>query len=72
VIAIAHSLSTPVVVTPVGGLVDQITHGLNGLVSPDISPKSLAATIDSALSMSWRLNDESNPLPNFLAALQAN
>jgi glycosyltransferase involved in cell wall biosynthesis len=72
VIAIAHSLSTPVVITPVGGLVDQVTHGSNGLVSADTTPESLAATIDMALSRSWQLKSELNPLPNFIAELQAN
>jgi glycosyltransferase involved in cell wall biosynthesis len=72
VIAIANSLSTPVVITPVGGLVDQVTHGLNGLVSADTTPESLAAAIDMALSMSWQLESEPNPLPNFIFELQAN
>jgi glycosyltransferase involved in cell wall biosynthesis len=72
VVAIAHSLSTPVVITPVGGLIDQVTHGLNGLVSADTAPESLASAIDTALSMSWEFKSEPNPLPNFIAALQAN
>ena len=71
VIAIAHSLSTPVVITPVGGLVDQVIDGVNGLIAADTTPESLAATIDLALSMNWKLQDEANPLPNFLAKLQA-
>lgn len=72
VIALAHSLSTPVVITPIGGLVDQVTHGKNGLVSADFTPKSLASAIDGALSRSWRLMDEPNPLPSFLDKLQEN
>ncbi len=71
VIAIAHSLSTPVVVTPIGGLVDQVLNGTNGLVSTDATPQSLASAIDSALTRSWRLMDEPNPLIGFLNALQA-
>lgn len=71
VIAIAHSLSTPVVITPVGGLVDQVIHGANGFVSADATPESLASAIDAALSMIWPLMEESNPLPSFLDALQA-
>jgi glycosyltransferase involved in cell wall biosynthesis len=71
VIAIAHSLSTPVVVTPVGGLADQVIHGSNGLVSTGITPESLAVAIDAALSMSWQIMSETNPLPGFLATLQA-
>ena len=71
VIALAHSLSTPVVVTPVGGLIDQISVGKNGLIARTISPKSLAESIDEALLMDWRLEDEENPLPAFLLKLQA-
>jgi len=71
VIAISHSLSTPVVITPVGGLVNQVINGTNGLVSADTTPESLAATIDNALSIKWEFESETNPLPNFLAMLQA-
>ena len=71
VIAIAHSLSTPVVVTPVGGLIDQISVGKNGLIARDTSPESLAESIDQALLMEWSLEDEENPLPVFLLKLQA-
>ena len=71
VIAIAHSLSTPVVVTPVGGLIDQISVGKNGLIARDTSPESLAESIDQALLMEWSLEDEENPLPVFLLKVQA-
>lgn len=71
VIAIAHSLSTPVVVTPVGGLIDQISVGKNGLIARDTSPESLAEAIDQALLIQWRLENEENPLPAFLLKLQA-
>jgi glycosyltransferase involved in cell wall biosynthesis len=71
VIAIAHSLSTPVVVTPVGGLIDQVSIGKNGLIARTISPESLAEAIDQALLMDWKLEDEENPLPAFLLKLQA-
>ncbi|CAB4567549.1 MAG: glycosyltransferase [Actinobacteria bacterium] len=71
VIAIAHSLSTPVVVTPVGGLADQVTQGINGLVASETTPESLAATIDVALSRVWEIETEYNPLPNFLVQLES-
>jgi glycosyltransferase involved in cell wall biosynthesis len=71
VIAIAHSLSTPVVVTPVGGLIDQISIGKNGLIARDTSPESLAEAIDQALLIDWRLEVEENPLPAFLTKLQS-
>jgi glycosyltransferase involved in cell wall biosynthesis len=70
VIAIAHSLSTPVVVTPVGGLVDQVIEGKNGLIAAEVTPKALAMAIDAALTRNWALEVEENPLPNFLAKLQ--
>ena len=70
VIAIAHSLSTPVVVTPVGGLVDQVIEGKNGLIAAEVTPKALAMAIDAALTRNWALEIEENPLPNFLSKLQ--
>ena len=70
VIAIAHSLSTPVVVTPVGGLVDQVIEGKNGLIAAQVTPKALAMAIDAALTRNWALEIEENPLPNFLSKLQ--
>jgi glycosyltransferase involved in cell wall biosynthesis len=72
IIAIAHSLSTPVVVTPVGGLADQVVEGMNGLVASDSTPESLAATIDAALSKVWDIETAVNPLPNFLSELESN
>ena len=71
VIAIAHSLSTPVVVTPVGGLIDQISVGKNGLVARTISPESLAETIEQGLLIDWKLEIPDNPIPAFLIKLQA-
>jgi glycosyltransferase involved in cell wall biosynthesis len=70
VIAIAHSLSTPVVITPVGGLMDQVIEGRNGIIAASVSPESLAAAIDIALATQWSLESEENPLPYFLAELQ--
>ena len=71
VIAIAHSLSTPVVVTPVGGLIDQISAGKNGLIARTISPESLAEAIEQALLIDWKLEIPNNPLPAFLVKLRA-
>ena len=70
VIAIAHSLSTPVVITPVGGLVDQVIEGKNGLIAAEVTPKALAMAIDAALTINWAREFEENPLPNFLSKLQ--
>jgi glycosyltransferase involved in cell wall biosynthesis len=66
VISIAHSLCTPVVVTPVGGLTDQIIVSKNGIVADDLSPEALAKAIDLALNMSWDFGTIPNPLHQFL------
>ena len=71
VIAIAHSLSTPVVVTPVGGLMEQVIEGPNGLISEKVTPESLASAIDAALATDWKLESMENPLPDFLSKLQS-
>jgi glycosyltransferase involved in cell wall biosynthesis len=42
---LARSRGVPSIVTPVGGLPETISPGLNGLVAPGASPKDLAQTI---------------------------
>lgn len=66
VISIAHSMCTPVVVTPVGGLTNQIIEGTNGIVAEDLSPESVAKAIDLALKIDWNFEKSGNPLHNFL------
>lgn len=44
-IASAFAAGVPAVSTPIGGLPEQITHGVNGLVAADTSPAALAAEI---------------------------
>lgn len=45
VIAIAQSIGMPIVVTPVGGLVEQIEDGRTGIVADEISAPALAKAI---------------------------
>lgn len=71
VIAIAQSLSTPVVATPVGGLIDQIDNLQNGVVAKDLSPMALASAIDYALQANWEIVSDANPLTEFLKELQS-
>ncbi len=45
VIASAFAAGVPAIGTPIGGLPEQITHGVNGLVAADTSPEALASEI---------------------------
>lgn len=45
IIATAFAAGIPAIGTPIGGLPEQITHGVNGLVAADTSPAALAAAI---------------------------
>lgn len=53
VIAAAFGAGLPVVVTPVGGLSEQVTSGVNGIITGEVTSEAIAAAI-------WRLaNDRS-------------
>ena len=63
-IPIARALGTPVVVTPVGGLPEQVIHGASGVVAQRVTPAAVAEAIDLALATPWpatmpRLDEES-------------
>lgn len=45
VVAAAFGAGRPVVVTPVGGLAEQVEHGINGLISERADALALAATL---------------------------
>lgn len=45
VIASAFATGVPAIGTPIGGLPEQITHGVNGLIATDTSPAALACEI---------------------------
>lgn len=42
---LCQSRSRPVLITPVGGLVDQVSHGIDGLIAPGTDPAALADTM---------------------------
>lgn len=48
VIPLATAAGRPSVVTPVGGLPEQVTDGVDGVVAKDVSPKALADAIEQA------------------------
>jgi glycosyltransferase involved in cell wall biosynthesis len=60
VIPAAFGMGVPAIVTPVGGLTEQVRDGVNGLVAKDTSPESLAQSLR-------RLADE----PHLIRLLQA-
>lgn len=49
VIPIAQHLGVPVLVTPVGGLLEQVDYGRRGYVTEDSTPDALAAAIEEVL-----------------------
>jgi glycosyltransferase involved in cell wall biosynthesis len=52
VVHLSHSLGTPTVVTPIGGLPEQISHN-NGVVSGSISAEDFQRAITQALNREW-------------------
>lgn len=55
-IPICNSLGVPVVITPVGGLVEQINHGKNGIIATEVTAKALAEAIEAAWIFDWKTN----------------
>ncbi len=55
VIPIAHHLGVPVLVTPVGGLLEQVEYGRKGYVAEDASAEALAKSIRAVLDDPPRL-----------------
>ena len=54
-IPICRTLGIPVLVTPVGGLPEQVEHGITGLISDGTCPSSLASSIVDAMSITWKI-----------------
>ena len=54
-IPLAQSLGKPVVITPVGGLKEQIIEGKTGLISSDVTPESFADAANAALALTWSI-----------------
>lgn len=75
VAAAAFGAGLPVIATPVGGLAEQVTHRVNGLLADAVTPTALAAAIaelvsDPALIVSLRKNIQSNEGRSMRAFLQ--
>jgi len=49
VVAAAMASALPVIVTPVGGLSEQVQHGVNGLISANMTADSVAKSIECLL-----------------------
>lgn len=52
VIATAYAAGLPVVVTPIGGLVEQVKHEITGLICEDVSAMAIAAALRRMLDES--------------------
>jgi glycosyltransferase involved in cell wall biosynthesis len=50
VAAAAQTAGLPIVATPVGGLIEQVKHGVTGLVSDEVSAAALAASLTRLIS----------------------
>lgn len=69
IVPLAHAAGVPVVVTPVGGLIEQVTDGVNGLVAASLNPVDLAQAIDRALSREWILSPSQASNADFISAI---
>ena len=56
-ISICTSLGIPVIVTPIGGLPEQVIQGVTGLILTDTTPRSICAGIEEALNWPWSLEN---------------
>jgi glycosyltransferase involved in cell wall biosynthesis len=56
-IPICRALKIPVVVTPVGGLPEQVIHGVTGLVADGLGSDDLARSLDNSISIKWNIPD---------------
>jgi glycosyltransferase involved in cell wall biosynthesis len=57
-IPICIELGIPVLVTPVGGLAEQVLQSLNGTVCEDLSPSSLSKHIEEILDSTSIFTDK--------------
>lgn len=69
IIPLAHASGIPVVVTPVGGLIEQIVADRDGVVAADCTPQHVAAAIDRALNRIWNIRPHSASNEDFINAL---
>jgi glycosyltransferase involved in cell wall biosynthesis len=54
IIAICDALEVPVVITPVGGLVEQVSHRKTGIIATEVTAKALAEAIQTAWFWDWK------------------
>ena len=54
-IPLAQSLGKPVVITPAGGLSEQIINNISGIVARDLSPEAFAEAANKALTKKWSI-----------------
>ena len=59
-IPIAHSLERPVIVTPIGGLVEQVTDGIDGIITKNMSIFSLADAMNDAIYHQFDFSQQAN------------
>lgn len=60
IISLAHSLHRPVIVTPVGGLAEQVTDEMDGLIVKGMDLVSLAAAMNRSIHFNFDFSHVSN------------
>ncbi len=50
VAAAAHGAGLPVIATPVGGIIEQVSHGLSGVIAERVDARALASATEELLS----------------------
>jgi glycosyltransferase involved in cell wall biosynthesis len=63
----ANKFGKPVVVTPVGGLLEQVTNFENGIISKTTDEADIAEAINSCLNFSWKFKDKPRPKTKFIS-----
>ena len=69
IIPICTALKRPVVVTPVGGLTEQVISGITGIIAASHSAADIASALTLALDTKWKIPTLPNPIPEFLEEL---
>jgi len=59
-IPIAHSMERPVIVTPIGGLADQVIDGINGIITKNMSTFSLVDAMNDAIHHQFDFRNQAN------------
>ena len=56
-------------VTPVGGLTEQVISGITGIIAASHSAADIASALTLALDTKWKIPTLPNPIPEFLEEL---